>query len=85
LLTAAHALTRKMRLVAYLKTHGRDKVLFGTNWPMIAPRKALEGLADLAMTDEVAAAFLAGNASRVYRLAAATAANQADDQQAEAQ
>ena len=59
---------------ASLKTPGRDKVLFGTNWPMIAPRKALEGLADLAMTDEVAAAFLWGNASRVYRLAAPTAA-----------
>ena len=56
-------------LVAYLKTHGRDKVLFGTNWPMIAPRKALEGLAELELPPEVETAFLAGNALRVYRLA----------------
>ncbi len=57
-------------LVAYLKAHGRDKVLFGTNWPMIAPRKALEGLADLGLPGEVEAAFLAVNASRVFRLTA---------------
>ena len=72
-------------LVAYLKAHGRDKILFGTNWPMIAPCKALEGLADLALTGEVVAGFLAGNAARVYRLAAATAVNQADDEQTEPQ
>jgi len=72
-------------LVAYLKAHGRDKILFGTNWPMIAPCKALEGLADLALTGEVVAGFLAGNAARVYRLAAATAVNQADDAQTEPQ
>ena len=72
-------------LIAYLKAHGCDKVLFGTNWPMIAPCKALEGLADLALTGEVVAGFLAGNAARVYRLAAATAVNQADDEQTEPQ
>jgi hypothetical protein len=38
---------------------------------MIGPRKALEGLADLALPPEVEAAFLAGNAARVYRLPAA--------------
>jgi len=72
-------------LVAYLKAHGRDKVLFGTNWPMIAPLKALEGLADLALSVDVEAAFLAGNASRVYRLPAATTVNKADHQQTETQ
>ena len=72
-------------LIAYLKAHGSDKVLFGTNWPMIAPRKALEGLADLTLTDEVAAAFLAGNASRVYRLPAATTMDHANHQQTEPQ
>ena len=33
-------------LVAYLKAHGRDKVMFGSNWPMIAPARALEGLGE---------------------------------------
>ena len=32
-------------LVAYMQSRsGRQKVMFGTNWPMIAPEKALEGL-----------------------------------------
>ena len=55
-------------LVAYLRAHGAGKVLFGTNWPMIAPRKALEGLDELVLPDATRAAFLAGNAARVFRL-----------------
>jgi hypothetical protein len=35
---------------------------------MIAPRKALEGLEELALSGDVAAAFLAGNAARVFGL-----------------
>jgi predicted TIM-barrel fold metal-dependent hydrolase len=67
--TSAYTVRRyPPELVAYLKTHGRDKVLFGSNWPMIAPRKALEGLAELGLAPEVAAAFLGGNAARVFRL-----------------
>ncbi len=58
-------------LVDYLKGHGRAKVLFGTNWPMIAPKKALEGLDALGLDDATRAAFLAGNAARVYRLGVA--------------
>lgn len=55
-------------LVEYLRGPGRRKVLFGSNHPMIAPAKALEGLDALALGDEVKALFLAGNAARVYRL-----------------
>jgi hypothetical protein len=55
-------------LVAYLKAHGRDKVLFGSNWPMIAPQKALEGIDALVLDDETRAAFLSGNAARVFRV-----------------
>jgi uncharacterized protein len=58
-------------LVAYLKAHGREKVLFGTNWPMIAPARALEGLDELALDRPTREAFLAGNATRVFRLDAA--------------
>ena len=29
-------------LVEYLKSHGRRKILFGTNYPMIQPKKALQ-------------------------------------------
>jgi predicted TIM-barrel fold metal-dependent hydrolase len=55
-------------LVEYLRTHGRDKVLFGTNWPMVPPGKALEGLAALKLPPDVEDRFLAGNAARVFRL-----------------
>jgi hypothetical protein len=55
-------------LVAYLRAHGSRKVLFGTNWPMIAPSKALEGLDDLGLPDATREAFLAGNAARVFGL-----------------
>jgi uncharacterized protein len=67
--TSAYTVRRyPTALVEYLRTHGRDKVLFGTNWPMIAPAKALEGLAGLALGAEVEARFLGANAARVFRL-----------------
>jgi uncharacterized protein len=43
-------------------------VLFGSNYPMIQPAKALEGLDALGLDDEAKALFLAGNTRRVYRL-----------------
>jgi predicted TIM-barrel fold metal-dependent hydrolase len=55
-------------LVAYLKAHGAAKVMFGSNWPMIAPAKALEGLGELGLDDATRSAFLNGNATRVFRL-----------------
>jgi predicted TIM-barrel fold metal-dependent hydrolase len=58
------------QLIAYMRAHGARKVLFGSNWPMIAPRKALEGLDELGLSSEVRAAFLAGNAARVFALRA---------------
>lgn len=67
--TSAYTIRRYPReIVAYLKAHGRRKVLFGSNWPMIAPAKALEGLEDLGLDAETKELFLAGNARRVYRL-----------------
>lgn len=66
-------------LVAYLRAHGRKKVLFGSNWPMLSPHRALEGLEELELTAEVEAAFLAANALHVFGL---PAADQAQDDQA---
>ena len=56
------------QLVEYMRKHGREKVLFGTNYPMITPAKALEGLDALGLTNDVAELFLAGNARRVFAL-----------------
>lgn len=55
-------------LVDYLKHHGRKKVLFGSNYPMITPAKALAGIDALALPPEVQADFLDGNARRVFNL-----------------
>jgi predicted TIM-barrel fold metal-dependent hydrolase len=55
-------------LVDYLRGHGRSKVLFGTNYPMITPSKALEGIDTLRLDDDARAKFLSGNARRVFKL-----------------
>ncbi len=55
-------------LVAYMKTNGKNKVLFGTNYPMITPKKCLEGLDSLGLDEETKNLFLHGNARRVFGL-----------------
>jgi predicted TIM-barrel fold metal-dependent hydrolase len=55
-------------LVAYLKGHGRRKVLFGSNFPMITPAACLEGLDGLGLDDECRRLFLHDNAVRVFGL-----------------
>jgi uncharacterized protein len=55
-------------LVRYLRADGRRKVLFGSNFPMIAPAKALEHLDTLELDDETRELFLEGNARRVFAL-----------------
>ena len=58
------------QLVDYLRHHGGRKVLFGSNYPMISPAKALDGLDDLELSPETRALFLGGNAQRVYGIGA---------------
>jgi predicted TIM-barrel fold metal-dependent hydrolase len=55
-------------LVTYMKSNGRKKVMFGTNYPMIPPAKCLEHLPDLNLDPETADLFLRGNAARVFQL-----------------
>ena len=55
-------------LLRYMKGHGRHKVLFGTNYPMIMPGHALKGLDALGLDEETKTAFLAGNARRIFKL-----------------
>ena len=56
------------QLVDYLRTNGRTKVMFGTNYPMITPAKCLEHLDDLGLDDETRRLFLHDNAARVFKL-----------------
>jgi predicted TIM-barrel fold metal-dependent hydrolase len=56
-------------LVGYMKSRGgRRKVLFGTNYPMIPPERALAGLDELGLDDETKDLFLDGNARRLLNL-----------------
>ena len=55
-------------LVRYLRADGRRKVLFGTNFPMISPERALADLESLELDEEARELFLAGNARRVFGL-----------------
>ena len=55
-------------LVEYMKTNGRRKVMFGTNYPMIPPTKCLEHLDDLGLEDDARDLFLFQNAQRVFKL-----------------
>jgi len=70
--TSAYTVRRyPAALVDYMRGHGRTKVLFGSNYPMITPARALEGLDALGLDDRVNALFLGENARRVFKLAAA--------------
>jgi predicted TIM-barrel fold metal-dependent hydrolase len=56
-------------LVEYMRSKsGRHKVLFGTNYPMITPTHALDGLDDLGLDDETRDLYLRGNAARLLGL-----------------
>jgi predicted TIM-barrel fold metal-dependent hydrolase len=56
-----------------LRGHGRHKVLFGTNYPMLTPGQALQGLDALGLDEKTQALFLGQNAARVFGLAASGA------------
>lgn len=69
--TSAYTIRRYPQpLIDYLRSNGRRKVLFGTNYPMITPSKCLEDLAELDLDDETTELFLGGNAQRVFGLSA---------------
>lgn len=67
--TSAYKSTRwPPELVAFLKAHGRKKVLFGSNFPMITPAACLKGLDALGLDDATKAALLHDNTARVFGL-----------------
>ena len=58
------------KLVHYINTFGSQKVLFGTDWPVITPRRAVEEVRQHNLRTESYAAFMGGNAARLYGLEA---------------
>lgn len=55
-------------LVAYLKAHGKHKVMFGTNYPMLTPEACLQELSLLGLDAETSELFLSRNAKSVFAL-----------------
>ncbi|MEM1334252.1 MAG: amidohydrolase family protein [Actinomycetota bacterium] len=67
--TSAYTANRyPTELVEYLRGRGKHKVMFGTNYPMIMPSRALRDLESLGLDDETRTAFLSGTATRVFSL-----------------
>jgi hypothetical protein len=67
--TSAYTVQRyPAALVEFMRGHGRRKILFGSNYPMIEPARALEGFDGLSLDNEARDLFLGGNARRVFKL-----------------
>lgn len=67
--TSAYTANRyPLELVNYMKKHGQNKVMFGTNYPMINPAKCLESLEQLGLGENIKEKFLYQNALRVFQL-----------------
>ena len=53
-------------LVHYMGSYGADKVLFGTDWPVIDPRRAMREIDALGLKPEAKAKLLRGNALAIF-------------------
>ena len=56
------------QLVQFVKTYGRSKVLFGTNFPQLSFQQCVEQATALDLPDASARAFFTDNARRVFNL-----------------
>ena len=55
-------------LVTYMNTNGKEKVLFGSNWPMISPSRCLADLHLLGFSEQTLDYFVEKNAVKVFKL-----------------
>lgn len=56
------------QIVHYLNTDGRHKVLFGTDWPVIDPERAVQEIEALGLRPQAMDMLMRGNALRVFNL-----------------
>jgi len=54
-------------MVHYANTYGSHKVLFGTDWPVIDPERAVREIADLGLRQHSHLALMRENARRVFK------------------
>ncbi len=55
--------------VHYLRSYGRDKVIFGTDFPVLDFSRTMAEIAALDLSEDVRRKFLHDNAVRIYNLA----------------
>ncbi len=55
-------------LLQFLRTYGKDKVMFGSNFPQLPLDRCLEGVAKLELPPAIEHRFLRENAARVFEL-----------------
>ena len=60
------------QLVHYLNTYGKHKVLFGTDWPVIDPERAIAEIRALELRTDASEMLMRENALRVFRLPEST-------------
>lgn len=56
------------QLLHYLKTYGREKVMFGTNFPQLPFDRCVAQALELDLPEDIRAGFMCGNAARVFGL-----------------
>jgi len=54
--------------VHYANSYGKHKVMFGTDWPVIDPERAVQEVDDLGMNAEAKQMLMRDNAVRVFKL-----------------
>lgn len=58
------------QLIQFMKSYGKEKVLFGTNFPQLSLEKCVEQVQEMSLPDEARDNFLFKNAQRVFKLKA---------------
>jgi uncharacterized protein len=56
------------QLINFMNTYGQDKVLFGTNFPMLSFKDCMDQAMELKIKDGAKEKFLTHNAKRVFKL-----------------
>jgi len=54
--------------IHYVNSWGQDKCLFGTDWPVIDPERAMREVEELELREDAKKKFLRDNAIRLFRL-----------------
>lgn len=56
------------RLIHYMNTYGKRKVLFGSNFPQLTWARCMKGVDDMDLEPHIKSLFLYKNAERVFKI-----------------